>query len=101
VRRVVEVGLDRRRRAAEALSGGGGPGGGGGGSTPGWVRFNMLRNAENPDEVICFGFFDGSVEELRANAGENNYAGQLEAIAPYVDSVGTDGLYEIVEEYTN
>jgi hypothetical protein len=68
---------------------------------PGWVRFNMLRNAENPDEVICFGFFDGSVEELRANAGENNYAGQLEAIAPYVDSVGTDGLYEIVEEYTS
>ena len=67
---------------------------------PNWVRFNMLRNTENPDEVICFGFFDGSVEELRANAGENNYAGQLEAIAPYVDSVGTDGFYEIAEEYT-
>ncbi len=64
------------------------------------MRFNLLRNAENPDEVICFGFFDGSVEELRTNAGANNYAGQLEAIAPYIDSVGTDGLYEIVEEYT-
>jgi hypothetical protein len=64
------------------------------------VRFNLLRKAENPDEVICFGFFDGSVDELRANAGENNYAEQLAAAAPYVDSVGTDGLYEIVEEYT-
>ena len=42
---------------------------------PGWVRFNMLRNAENPDEVISFGFFDGSVEELRANAGENTTPG--------------------------
>jgi hypothetical protein len=60
----------------------------------------MLRNAEERDEVICFGFFDGSVEELRANAGDNNYAEQLAAIAPYVDSVGSDGLYEIVEEYT-
>jgi hypothetical protein len=28
------------------------------------------------------------------------FIGQLEAIARYVDSVGTDGLYEIVEEYT-
>jgi hypothetical protein len=27
---------------------------------PVWVRCNMLRDAENPDEVICFGFFDGS-----------------------------------------
>ena len=28
------------------------------------------------------------------------FTGQLEAIARYVDSVGTDGVYEIVEEYT-
>ena len=25
---------------------------------PGGVRFKLLRNAENPDEAICFGFFD-------------------------------------------
>jgi heme-degrading monooxygenase HmoA len=31
----------------------------------GWVRSNMLRNVEKPDEVICFRFFDGTVEELR------------------------------------
>jgi hypothetical protein len=67
---------------------------------PGWVRFNMLRNAEDPDEVICFGFFAGTVDELRANAAENYYAEQLAAVALYVESVGTDGLYEIVEEYT-
>ena len=42
---------------------------------PGWVRFNMLRNAENSDEGICFGFFDGSVDELRANAGETTTRG--------------------------
>jgi len=27
----------------------------------GFVRFNMLRSTENPDEVICFGFFDRHV----------------------------------------
>jgi hypothetical protein len=66
----------------------------------GYVRFNMIRNAQNPDEVVCFGFFDGSVDELRRTAGERGYAGQLEAIAPFVESVGADALYEIVEEFT-
>lgn len=67
---------------------------------PGFVRFDMVRNTENPDEVICFGFFDGTVDELRGVAAETDYAGQLESIAPFVESVGADGLYEVVEEYT-
>ncbi|HEX6689337.1 MAG TPA: antibiotic biosynthesis monooxygenase [Solirubrobacterales bacterium] len=64
----------------------------------GFVRFNMLRNAENPDEVITFGFFDGSVEQLREVASQEGYEQQLEGIAPFVESVGADGLYEVVEE---
>jgi len=66
----------------------------------GFVRFDMLRNAEDPDEVISFGFFDGSVEELRDAAAKEGYAEQLERVAPFVESVGSDGLYEIVEERT-
>ncbi len=65
---------------------------------PGFVRFNMLRNAEDPDEVISFGFFDGSVEQLRETAAKEGYSDQMERIAPFVESVGADGLYEIVEE---
>jgi heme-degrading monooxygenase HmoA len=64
----------------------------------GFVRFDMLRNTENPDEVISFGFFDGSVEQLREVASKEGYEEQLERIAPFVESVGADGLYEIVEE---
>ena len=59
----------------------------------------MIRNADRPDEVICFGFFDGSVDELRRTATEQAYAEQLEVIAPSVESVGADGLYEIVEDH--
>lgn len=65
----------------------------------GFVRFNMLRSTENPDEVICFGFFDGAPEELRAKADEFGYGQQQEAIAPFVESVGTDGFFDIVEDY--
>ena len=67
----------------------------------GWVRFNMVRNVDNPDEVIAFGFFDGTVDELRSTAAQDeSRAAQLEAIKPYVAAVGADGLYEIVEEFT-
>jgi heme-degrading monooxygenase HmoA len=64
----------------------------------GFTRFDMLRNAEDPDEVISFGFFDGTPEQLRAAAADQGYQEQLERIAPFVESVGADGLYEIVEE---
>ena len=66
----------------------------------GFVRFNMIRNTEDPDEVISFGFFDGTVDELRAMVAELGYEEQLERVAPFVESAGADGLYEIVEEFT-
>jgi Antibiotic biosynthesis monooxygenase len=64
----------------------------------GFVRFEMLRNHENPDEVITFGFFDGTPERLREVAAAEGYEDQLASVAPFVESVGADGLYEIVEE---
>jgi quinol monooxygenase YgiN len=66
----------------------------------GWVRFNMVRNHEDPDEVICFGFFDGNVDQLRASAAEGGYDEQMRKIEPFVESVGADGLYEVVEDYS-
>src|SRR5215208_3570575 len=64
---------------------------------PGMVRFDMVRNVHVPDEVICFGMFDGTVEELRA-LNQDDREAQLAAIAPYVESTGADGIYEVVEE---
>ena len=65
---------------------------------PGMVRFSMLRNVQDPDEVICFGMFDGTLEELRSATGQERRADQLSAIAPYVTGTGADGLYEVVED---
>jgi len=65
----------------------------------GWVRFDMVRNTDDPDEVICFGFFDGTADEVRRQASEAGYSEQQAAIAPFVESVGADGLYEVVEDY--
>jgi heme-degrading monooxygenase HmoA len=65
----------------------------------GMVRFNMLRSTADPDEVITFGFFDSTVDELRAMGEREDRAAQLETIAPYVESIGADAVYEIVEEF--
>jgi hypothetical protein len=65
---------------------------------PGMVRFDMLRNVQDPDEVICFGMFEGSLAELRDATGEGRRAEQLAAIAPFVSGTGADGLFEVVEE---
>jgi len=64
----------------------------------GWVRFNMIRGTTNADEVVCFGFFNGTVDQLRASSEAEGYAEQLERIAPYIESVGADDLYEVVED---
>ena len=47
----------------------------------GWVRFDMLRNAENRDEA------------------EMGYDEQMRRIAPFVSSSGTSGIYEVVADY--
>ncbi|HWM64487.1 MAG TPA: antibiotic biosynthesis monooxygenase [Solirubrobacterales bacterium] len=66
----------------------------------GFVRFDMLRNVDDPDEVVSFGFFEGTSEQMRESAAREGYDEHLERISPFVESVGADGLYEIVEERT-
>ena len=59
----------------------------------------ILRNLNNPDEIIAFGFFEGDVDALRNDAGfQDLQRKRMEAMAPFIDSVGADGIYEVVEE---
>jgi heme-degrading monooxygenase HmoA len=66
----------------------------------GWVRFNMIRNADDPDEVITFGFFTGTTAQLRDPAARQEYDEQMKKIEPYVESVGADGFYDVVEDFS-
>jgi hypothetical protein len=62
----------------------------------GWVSFRALRNVEDENEVITFGFFDGTLDELNASQEEHNYRGRVDSVSQFVESVGTSGVYEIV-----
>jgi heme-degrading monooxygenase HmoA len=65
---------------------------------PGWKRFYALRGVEDENEVITFGFFDGTLAEMRANKESNEYDQRRAAAEEFVESVGTDGVFEVVEE---
>ena len=67
---------------------------------PGWVRAYHVRNVDDEDEVISFGFFDGTLEELRARQSAEDYAAMRGRTAPLVASVGVDGVFEVIEEVT-
>jgi hypothetical protein len=67
---------------------------------PGWRRFYALRNVDDQDEVITFGFFDGTPEELRAShqVEAGDYEERRRAADELVESVGANGVYEVLEE---
>ena len=66
----------------------------------GWVAFTMLRSLANPDEVVTFGYFDGTLEELERNQSEQGYEDVRSSIDPLVDAVIANGVYEIVASLT-
>jgi len=59
-----------------------------------WTAFHMLRNTAEPDEVVTFGFFDGTAEELTRSQEEQGYNTLVAGIEPLVDAVLTSGVYE-------
>ena len=63
----------------------------------GWVRFHMLRGLANPDEVVTFGFFDGTLEELEGSQDASDFEERRAAIAGFVDAVIVNGVYEVAE----
>jgi hypothetical protein len=59
----------------------------------------ILRNLEDPDEIIAFGFFEGDISAMRDDPSlRDQQATRFERMAPHVESTGADGIYEIVEE---
>jgi heme-degrading monooxygenase HmoA len=65
---------------------------------PGWVRFHMLRGLTDENEVITFGFFDGTLEELERSQDASGYEERRRAIEPFVEAVVANGVYEVVVE---
>jgi hypothetical protein len=62
---------------------------------PGWTRALTARKVDDEREVVSFGFFDGTLEELRRSQQEFGYAEQRAAVDATVDADLADGIYEV------
>jgi hypothetical protein len=59
----------------------------------------ILRNVDDPDEIIAFGFYELDLTQRRAEpAVQESQRARFERMAPYVESTGADGVYEVIEE---
>jgi hypothetical protein len=66
----------------------------------GWVRFHALRGLADENEVVTFGFFDGTLEELERSQAEGDYQSRRDAIEPYVEAVVANGIYDVAVSWT-
>jgi hypothetical protein len=66
----------------------------------GWVRFHALRGLADENEVVTFGFFDGTLDELESSQTESDYQRLRDTIDPMVDAVIANGVYEVIESWT-
>jgi len=64
----------------------------------GWKEFYAVRSLDDENEVITFGFFDGNLAELKESQRGGHYDARREAADRFVESVGVDGLFEVIEE---
>lgn len=64
----------------------------------GWTRSYTVRSIEDDNEIVSFGFFDGSLEQLRKSQEDFDYAGWRAKIDGLVESTETDGIFEVVIE---
>lgn len=64
----------------------------------GWVSFTMLRGTADPDQVITFGYFDGTLEEMNSSQVDHGYADRIAAVTPLIEATIVNGVYEIVTE---
>jgi hypothetical protein len=63
-----------------------------------WHPIYHVRDVSDPDVIISFGFFNGSLEELSGQQAQAGRGEQVARIAETVEEVLLDGAYEVVEQ---
>ena len=63
-----------------------------------WRQVYHCRDVSDPDVVVSFGLFDGSLEELRLAQTELGRESQVDRVEQHVADVLLDGSFEVIEE---
>jgi hypothetical protein len=59
----------------------------------------IARKINDPNEIVAFGIIDASMEELeKYRPSSEDEQARLSKMAPHIESVESDGLYEVIDE---
>ena len=64
---------------------------------PRFVRAYHVRNLNDENQVVSFGFFDATADEYRAMRRDREDA-RVERMSEYIEQILVDGVYEVVDE---
>lgn len=66
---------------------------------PPGVHAYICRNVTDPDDIVAFGMVEATAEEVQAMRGQaDEDGGRVARMAQFVDSVSTEGFYEVIDE---
>lgn len=64
----------------------------------GWKRFHAIRDLNDENRVVTFGFFDGTIDELNASQDDHGYEERRDRAGEFVESVEVNGVFEVLME---
>jgi hypothetical protein len=69
---------------------------------PEGVHAYVARNMNDPDEIVAFGMMESDdVSNMSSDEMRQTQAARTQAMAPHVESVGADAVYEVIDEVSN
>jgi hypothetical protein len=70
-------------------------------TAPSGAKAYIARKVDDPDTIVAFGMIDASMDDLQEmRPSSETEQARLAAMAPFIDSIESDGLYEVIEEKT-
>jgi heme-degrading monooxygenase HmoA len=66
----------------------------------GFTKAYHLRNLNDENQVVSFGFYDGSPEDLERIRDEQKEEERQGRMAEFVESSDVDAMFEVVDEVT-
>jgi hypothetical protein len=68
-------------------------------AVPSGAKAYIARKVDDPDTIVAFGMIEASLDELKElRPSSEAEQARKTAMAPFIDSVESDGLYEVIDE---
>ena len=66
---------------------------------PAGVSAYICRNVSDENDIVAFGMIEAEWEQIEAmRPSDDEEAARAAGMAPFIESVSTEGLYEVIDE---